>query len=314
MALRILRELRTLSVLAWLAAGFACSDPISPGLPLYPDIRNLVVAEAAAALDAEGRLMISNALGETAESVPLVNANHASQLAAAFAQSFGPAFQPWWTRGRGAAVSAAELAVNSRILPIQSPFGRVPDIGCHPSIVRLFGSYYLMTLGASAPEVHMSVSAQTSEYSTAEDGDLVQPSRTGNDFFHAGIPITGTWVVTPEQAVAVAAGTTGALVAEVPRLTRRNVAYSPSVALWRIALDRDVIVRRQDGVTNETRVLYVGNLPSERFYVPRSVQPTQVSYSCPLVDENLVSHGTASFAVPVLAGHPVDFDLVSIVR
>jgi len=300
--------------LAVAVVAHACGDPTAPRLALYPDITAVVVGEAAAALDGQGRFVIAPEIGASAEGVPLVSSDYAAELAAAFVKSYGPAFQSSWERDRGRAVDLASLLPSPRVFPIQTPFERVPDVGCHPAFVRLFGSFYLMTLDGQEPAVQMAVSAQTTEYSANGSGDLVEPSRTGADFFHEGISSDGTWVITPEQAVAVATRATGALVAEVPELTRRNVSFSPTVALWRIALDRDITVRRPDGIQGPTRTLYIGVLPQGRYYLPTVQQPTEVTSTCPRVDENLVNHGSATFAVRVLEGQPIDFERVSLIR
>jgi hypothetical protein len=292
----------------------SCTDATAPRLELNPDITALVAGEAAAALDDQGRLVIDAEIRATTEGVPLVSSNRATELAMAFVKSFGPAFQSFWERDRGGPVPLASLRASSRTFPIQTPFDKVPDVGCHPATVRLLGSFYLMTLDTQEPVVQMAVSAQTAEYSVDSNGDLDGPSRTGNDFIHNAISSNGMWVITPEQAVAVAARATGALVVEVPRLTRRNVSYSPTVALWRITFDRDINVRRTDGTQSQTRALYIGVLPEERYYVPAVHQPTEVTYTCRKVDENLVDTGLATFVVNVLEGNPIDFERVSLIR
>lgn len=226
-------------------------------------------------------------------------------------KAYGPSFRPTWEFDRGAPVAVATLQPGYRVFPIASPFERVPEVGCHPSHVRLFGSFYLMTLDEQEPAVQLAVSAQTTDYAVDGEGFIEEPSRIGGDFFTFGIAANGTHVVTPEQAVAAAARSTGALVAEVPRLTRRVVSQSPTAALWRVAFEREVTVRRGDGTSLRTRTLYVSPFPDERFQVASPQQPATVSHTCRKVDENLVDHGWASFTVKVLVGHPIEFELAA---
>lgn len=280
----------------------------------HPDIREYVIDSAVAALDGDGRFRLDSEVVAGAESVPVVSASRARQLAAAFAKSYGPAFEPFWEQERGGNIDVAMLRVGPRIYPAQTAFGAVPDVGCHPAFVRLFGSYYLATLNrADESQVRMAVSAQTSEYSVDGDGNLVEPSRTGQDFVHDGIPERGPYVLSPEQAVALAARATGARITRVPRLVlQRGNEFSPTFAVWSVALDRAVAVDRSGGRRITVTTIYVG--PNARFYAPKASQPTSVTQACSKVGADLVDSGFATVTVEVLDGQPVDFESVVVTR
>jgi hypothetical protein len=263
----------------------------------------------AVALDADGHFRIDPNVTPGPEGVPIVSAARARELAAAFAHSYGPAFVRFWEEDRGDAIDLPSLTVGARVYPAQTAFDAVPDIGCHSAIVRLFGSYYLLTLNRGPQaQVRMAVSAQTTEYSVDTGGGLVQPSRTGEDFIHDGIPARGAYVVSPEQAVALVARATGARVNRAPRLVlRSNNKFSPTFALWRVDLDRAVTVHRGTGQSASVTTIYAG--PNAMFYVPSTDQPASVTQICPKIDANLVDHGIDAVTVRVLS-QPVDFESV----
>ena len=289
----------------------SCADgPTQPIFDENPDIRSLVVDSAAAALDAAGHFRIDPDVVPGLEGVPIVSAVRARELAAAFTHSYGPAFRPFWERDRGGAIDLAQLTVGPRVYPAQTAFDKVPDIGCHPAFVRLFGSYYLLTLNrGSEPLVRMALSAQTTEFSVDKNGDIVSPPQTGQDFLTEGIPLGGTYIVSPEQAVALAARATGAHVNRVPRLfLRRNNAFSPTFALWRVNLDRAVTVVYTSGESARANTLYVG--PNALFYVPTADQSTTASQVCFLADKTLGDMALDTVQVRVVLGQLVDFEAV----
>ncbi|HJQ19000.1 MAG TPA: hypothetical protein VJ867_01540 [Gemmatimonadaceae bacterium] len=297
-------------VVATLAIAYACADVTNP--EIIPDVRRYVTDSAALALDEHGRFHFPDTISGTAEGVPLVSGSYARELATAFVHSYGPAFLSAWQNERGGPIALSRLSAASRVYPAPTAFEMVPDVGCHPAFVRLFGSYYLLTFdNADEPQVYLAVSAQTTEYSVDQNGDLVEPGRTGQDFVSDGIPIAGGFITGPEQAVARAAQATSALINRVPQLVlRQNNLFAPTFALWRVSLDRQVNVARDTGAAQNVSTLYVG--PDSRVYVPSAVQPRSVSQQCTLVDENLVNHGIDTIDVAVQSGKPIDFEPVTI--
>jgi len=294
----------------------SCDSTTAPVLPVAPDVRSLVTGAAAQALEASGRFVIPSDLIDSGENVSLVTSARARMLAAAFMHSYGPTFLGSWVQDRGGSITLAALSISERAYPAQSPYAEVPKIGCHPSDVRLFGSFYLLTADGAEPMVRIATSAQLADYAITPDGDLDEPSRTGQDFIHEGIRQDRSigYLLSPEQAVFLVAERTGAMIIDVPRLALRDVTFSPNTALWRVALDRDARVRGSNGAISQTRSVYVDWLNGLRVFVAAVSQPTSVLQHCSLIDENLVNHGDATVEVPVRAGHPVLFEQVTIVR
>lgn len=301
-------------VLCACAAVAACRESaFEPVVEPDPDIRAYVTGAAASALDQSGHFQFPSTAGHQPDNVPIVGAQRARELAVAFTQSYGPSFLPFWERDRGTQIDFASLTASIRVYPADSPFGAVPDEGCHPAFIRMFGPYYLLTLESDdTPVVRLAVSAQTTEFDVANDGSLIEPPSTGQDFVHEGIPSRSGTIVSPEQAVALAARATDARIVEVPRLTlRRSSVYSPTTALWEVQLDRPANVVTGDART-QLATLFVG--PDALFYAPDVTQPDAVTFTCTTIDENGAPNGQASVVVPILAARPVDFKRIAVKR
>jgi hypothetical protein len=302
---------------AALTAIVACGDGPTAPVPLVeddPDIGGYVAGDAALALGADGRFAIPPDVVTGAEAVPIVSAAQARVLARAFTTSFGPVFHSFWERERGGRIDLKALEPSTRVYPLQTPYGAVPDSGCHPSWVRHHGSYYVMTLDdGGTPNVIMAVSAQTTEYGVAAGGDLTMPNRTGSDFAHEGVrrDFAHSVLLSPEQAVALAARATNAKVTSVPRLVSRGNEWSPTAALWRLTLDRHVAVVDSGGGARQTDTLYVWGNKTFPFLVPRALQPAAVTLTCSKVDAQLVEHGSATVTVAVREG-PTLFERATI--
>jgi hypothetical protein len=297
--------------------GCGHDNPVAPEVEKNPDIRNYVVQEAAAALGSDGRFRIPPDINQTPESSQPLSAARASELAAAFVRSYGLAFLHFWEQDRGGSIELALLEVDPRVYPIQSPFGAVPPAGCHPAFTRLFGSYYQLTLDeGERSEVLMAVSAQLDDYGVDSQGNLTEPSLTGMDFLHEGIPLDGATFspLSPEQAVAAAARATRARIRSVPVLVRRDPSYSPTVALWRLSLDREVNIALQDGSKGQTSVIYVSPSRDTRFFAAADSQPTSITANCLKVDENSEDAGIISVTVPINGDAKIDFVPISFVR
>lgn len=299
-----------------LSGCLSCDSGITdPIIDPNPDIREYLTPSIAAMLDASGRLPVDADARPDLETVPVIQASIARALAAGQLKTFGAFLNPTWEQDRGRHIDWAVLTVSPRVYVAQTVFGAVPDVGCHPSFVHWFGSFYMMTYDADgAPQVRIAVSAQATDYDVDNNGFVTYPPRSGNAFFDEGIVADNSvgFLLSPEQAIAIAAGATGAKVQSVPRLLMRGVSYTPNFALWRIDLDRAVTVRRVDGSTETTSVLYVGPNQTPRFYVASSDQPASVTRPCDRVDENNVHTGFVDVTVPVLNGQPTNFEPVTI--
>ena len=305
--------LKAVVVVVLVACGDRDTEP-PPAIEDDPDIREYVTTDVLGGLDANGHFVIDpDVVPGEGESV--VGAEYARGLAGAFAASFGPAFRTFWEQSRGGPIHLAALEPSTRVYPIQSAYGRMPQVGCHPTFQRHYGSHYLMTLDSGAtPEVIISVAAQTTDYSVSSDGNLVSPNRTGGDFYHDGIPRTKASgvLLSPEQAVAIAARATGARIIAMPRLVTLGPNYAPVAALWEVLLDRTVSVQASSS-TRSTSTLYVTASAESRFRVSTVAQPDSVTFVCALIDENLIDHGTATIKLGVLNG-PVSFEPATLTK
>ena len=301
-----------------LSIALSCVDnPVEPTIEANPDIRSYVILDAAAALGSAGQFIISPDVAPDAEHPQWIAAARASELASAFLESYGPSFLRFWEQDRGGAIQLAALRAGSRVYPVQSPFGIVPSMGCHPAFTRLFGSFYnVIFLNEEIPQVIIGVSSELTDYGVAADGNIQEPPLTGMDFVHEGISANQTSFrpLSPEQAVAVVARATGAKVTSVPRLIRRETLSSPTIALWRVALDREVPITRTNDSRGATAVLYVGPSGNARFFVAASAQPTSVTTTCVRIDENLEDAGTAALTVPVKPDAVLEFEQVSLIH
>lgn len=311
------RMVRTVAVVMAHILAACDSSPTEPHLDPDPDIRALVTGAAADSLGADGRFMGNADVSASREGMPVVTAARARELAAAFARSFGPAFHDDWIKERGGPIALAALVPSARVFPLHTVHESVPDVGCHPSHIRSFGSYYLLTLDdGSDQNVRLGVSAQTTEYSVGPNGELVEPSRTGSDFDSDGVRVDGKGriLLSPEQAVALAAAATGRLVTAVPRLFGRGILWVSTAALWRVTLDQPVTAARADGRSVQTQVLFVSSEADSRFFVADDVQPSSATLTCWKVDENLVDSGTETITVQIRPDQPTAFTNVTLHR
>lgn len=302
-------------LVAALTSGACDRSPTGFVLEPDPDIRALVTGAAADSLGPDGRFGGNPDVAASREGVPVVTADRARELAAAFVKSFGPAFHADWVKERGGPIALETLLPSVRVFPLHTAYASVPDVGCHPAYVRLFGSYYLLTLNdGSEQNVRLSVSAQTTDYSIGLNGELIRPSRSGNDVDSDGVRIDGRSrvLLSPEQAVALAAAATGRSVTTVPRLFGRGVQWVATAALWRVTLDAPVTAVRPGGGTVQTQVVYVSSEADSRFFVADQVQPSSSTVTCPKVDENLVEHGTETITVQIRLGEPTAYSGVTL--
>jgi hypothetical protein len=300
------------AIIGWAGAGCDRS-PTEPGIEADPDVRAYVVGDAAANLDGTGHFVISPDASATIEPVPVISASRARDFAAAYVKTFGVFLNPTWDGDRGAHINIGALAVASRVFPAETAYGPLPDVGCHPAYRHLFGSFYMMTLGiGGTQELRMAVSVQITDYGIDSSGALIDPPLSGQEFLADGIPVDNSNAVllSPEQAVAIAARRTGAKVRDVPRMTLQGSDHSPNVALWRIALDGPVSLQRTDGSSVSTSTVYVGASVTPTLFVAAATQPTSVTMQCLTVDAANQTSGFKTITVAVLGGQPTRFERV----
>lgn len=276
-----------------------------------PDIRPLVVGEAASALGSDGRFLTPSDVPEDSEGTPTISQVQARALAKAFLRSFGPAFASVWTQDRGSPVHVAGLQPSERIFSFRTPFHPITEPTCHPAARRQFGSHYVMTLDSGGePHVRVSVAAQATDYSVDSSGHLARPPLSGAALDHNGVARDGSWggLLSPEQAVWIAAKATGTRIASLPVLAYAGWDalggwYSPTEALWKVVFDREVTVRLASGAHRDVGELYVSPNTPRRFLVPGLEQPATHALGCPAVDENGETHGVVSVDLSVKLGH-----------
>jgi hypothetical protein len=104
----------------------------------------------------------------------------------------------------------------------------------------------------------MTISVYTSDYSFVGDR-LIWPKVTGNQFRIIGVGTSNPPPPSPETAVTTIASATGARVAEPPAFVWLGQPWMKVMGAWRLVLDREVTVSREDGSLTRTREFYLDN-------------------------------------------------------
>lgn len=239
---------------AALLAAAACSDSKVTGVPMaVPGPTRLsaaVTGAAAAAVDAEGRLVLpSPARGSQ---YPELDQAGATSLARAWVRDYAGGHTTFLSETRGAPVKARELAPCGRPLYARSAL-TAPPATVAPPFRRRFGSWWLVTLcGAGGePQVSLAVSAWATEVSV-EGGHVRFPFVAGSEFFAIGIPRghVGEFPAAPEVAVTLASEQSGGKVTAVPELVAPAPDDGPPQrARWMVQLDRQARWRGANGVS-----------------------------------------------------------------
>ena len=252
-----------------------------------PDVRVWVTEELSANLDAKGHFVLPTPQPVGAE--PIISPETAAQLAMAYVQTF------LWNDD----AAAAGFETLSRVL--EREHGRNVDWldvrplpertyyagGAYqelPAAVplfvrRAFGRSYQIPLVSGGNQVALlTVAAHSTDTSIDADGTLVLPRVSGGEFDASGIPWNlATWVpLSPEEAVRIAATTTGARVRRLPRLTRMGDPVASYFAKWEIVLDRPVTLRMVDtGETRSSDTVFLGAWADWKieWFLPKRVQP-----------------------------------------
>lgn len=146
---------------------------------------------------------------------------------------------------------------------------------------------------------------------TVSNGSLVLPSGSGNDFFTSGIPLDGSWEVSPEVAVAALVQVLPRKVESIGDFTGCPLSTPPICSgregyLWQLYVDRPIRVRRKSDQSElETTEFYLDASRASgitlRVMVPEAVQPTDQWW-----------HGTTDSVLIVRRG-PVLFSPVDVI-
>lgn len=243
--------------------------PVAGPAAVPPRLSQYVTGHAAAGINAEGLF----SLGQPAATGdhPVITPERAGELALAYVRSFGPSLKSVWEEERGAPIDLATLRVGSRVLYAGTPYGSFPA-GYHPAFQRGFGPYYLVPLTSGAePVLLISVAAYATQTTVDRRGFVQRPVQRGNEFVSRGLPVdTARFrLVSPEEAVAFVARSTGARIARTPELVRVGMPYAPASAVWKLTLDREVGVRvGQNRAPARVREVYVGPERGRRMMIP----------------------------------------------
>lgn len=313
---RRIAHLRTV-LLAFLLASCDWHDEWPTGASTAPpDIRAYVTGLAAEHLNAEGRfqLLPVTASGDR----PIITPERARALAEAFLRSYGPFFESSWGKERGSSIHVTHLRAESSVFLAETPYEPFPRGNYHPAFPKMFGPYYLVTFTADRVEqLIVAVSAYNTDVEIDSRGDVRLPAVGGDEFLTEGVPDRAPQSHRPENAVAAVGRRTGARTEVVPQLVlpgvnpRNGLDYHPAAALWRLRLDRDVVVRRRGQASAQAvRELYVG--PDGRTFIPaanraavRTIAPVPVG---PPWGRNA---SRVTVELPVRPGHAGEFEEVT---
>lgn len=286
-----------------LAVLAACEDPPSAPQPLHPgDIRAFVTADLAVQLTDDGRFPFA---GPAQEPYPQISREKAAEIAVAWARTYGRFFRPTLERSHGRPIDFDALQVISPVWYAAAVYEAVPATAPR-GFRNAFGPHYLLYLGvADQPVLGVSVAA-FAESSINPDGLLVDPPESGNEVIAYGVhPGWGfSLPVSAEQAVRIAALESGARASSAPELINPHRDYHPYHALWRVSLDRTVVVRPPSGgASRSTGELYVG--AHGELMIPAAVQQDTPG-SFPL-------NGGGRFNLRRRAERPVLFDQAKLI-
>lgn len=284
------------------------------GAPVIaPALRNYVTGQAAADLDPQGQFAHAGAPVES--DLPMITPAHAAEMAVAFVRTWGRHYKAIWEKSRGGSIDLASLQPDARVLFADTPYGRFPD-GFHPAFTRAFGPWYLVTMkDGAAPVMVIAVSAYNTDQPIDGHGFLVQPRLGGNDFETLVIPrdTAGFRPLSPEEAVNRIGRETGVRVERTPELHLMDYTRHPAIAVWKLALERPVAVRRGNAApVSYEKTLFAG--PMGRYYLARPTQPGSIETYAIRYTASGERLGPATAIVPVRPGHPAEFDEVALAK
>lgn len=250
------------------------SEPLGPVLvqTSAPEVRASVMSSVAATLDPAGKFVFAEP--RSPHTRPIITRERAVELARSYLRTFGPYLQPAFDQEHGQPVLLSSLEPHDRVLYTNTPYLAVPEDATAP-VRKRFGPWFLVPMGSNGKVVLIvGVSAYNTDV-TIEDGGIVLPRASGNDFFTMGVPNSaGVPIpISPEAAAAIAAGATGAQVSELPELIRMGARFAPQISRWKIVLNRPVQARGvETGAIRSTSVVFVD--PDGRVVIPATRRPS----------------------------------------
>jgi hypothetical protein len=291
----------------------ACDRPSPTNLDERPDVRQFVTGAAAKSLDNEGVFQLPAPVAP--DTVPIISAERATDLAVSFVLSFGPATEKFWEEDRGGRVDFRTLKPDPRVFYASTPYELFPA-GYHPSGRRAFGPFYLVQMVfGSEPLVTVAVSAYNMDVLIDNEGKLNRPVLSGSDFLSQGVSRDTTKgylpPLTPEQAAIRVGRLTGARVSDVPEFVLPGFPLSPLHAAWKLILDRKVRVRTVRGSrTAEVRELYLGGARSRTLLIPALEQPSEWVTMASRITPEGERRGAETVRLLIQADHPTVFEEV----
>lgn len=256
-ALRAARFAGRSTIVVGVMLSAACQDRDLAGPPADPSVaKSLVTGAAAAALDDQGRFVLSRP-----ESGPYVEISgpRALELASAFLNQYGHIGVGVYEDDRGAKINLKELRPCPRVVYALSAYEAAPPVASL-FMRKMLGSHWLVSFcGRSGmPEVMIAVSAHNTDV-TVENGRLVEPGQMGANFRSMGVPVGVQLPPSPETAVLLAATSTGKRVSEVPVYTMPLRPKAPWLGVWTLGLEAPARVRGvSSDISRTTASLAVG--------------------------------------------------------
>ena len=281
----------------WLSAAFCVAVASScgwrdqsPTASLEPpaDLAQHLTGEAALALNDRGEFRFAGAMAPAG--VPIITEARARELAVAWLQNWRSLLQRPMERDRGEAIDWDRLRPG-RVFFARTPYAPVPD-RYHQGIRNHLGPRHVIVFqNGSEPVLVVSVAAYATEAWLDEQGRMLTPVQHGNEVLVFALSPSATTgrgfqPNLPEQAAARIGRATGAKTVHVPELVLQGdstyLLVQPALSLWRVRLDRDIGVRRREGLASvmAVREIFVG--ANGTAYIPRAEQAGQIAMDAPL--------------------------------
>lgn len=249
----------------------ASTDPIFSRSP--SSVSEYLTSDVSSALDSNGRF---SRLAYAGEYQPLLDTTVARRLADSYVQHHGPFFRAYIERVHGTSVDFNTLQADEVYLA-GTPYEELP-LEIPEAIRRAYGPYFVIPYFTGDRQVlAVSVSARATHL-RLEDGKIVWPAETGNEFRLSAVPADGSVLLppSPEGVVEWVFRQTGSRIGAVPKLVQPNKTISPELSFWEVKLDVATPVRgSESSATRETAVLYVDY--NGGLHIPVPPQPSVIA-------------------------------------
>jgi hypothetical protein len=276
-----------------------------------PEIGAFVTGEAAAALLSDGTFPYAGATHHRED--PIISPERAREQALGYVAAYGVFFHRRWEKEAERSFALSALRAHPRVFYAESPYGRFPGPPIFQGYRKGFGPYYLVTLmDGRAPVLLVSVSAFNTDVRVDERGLARIPQEGGDEFVSWAVPLDSTKyvVMTPERAVARLGVRTGARVATSPQLLQMSASRHPALALWRLTLDRPILVRAvAGGAQKQTRDVYING--HGHYMVPADEQPLGYTYWFLTQSWSAENRERIEATVPIFPGSAVEWVTVT---